>query len=110
MTPSNIEILTLTVAKLTEPVTIGQLVGFEGAPAGVDEPVLGIAKYSADAGRPLAVVSQGLVEMKASVPIAAGDLVYPDANGNPTNVGTENPCGIAFQGGAAGDLIAVLLK
>ncbi len=110
MTPSHIEILTLTIAALAEPVQIGQLVGYDGGPAGVGEPVLGLAKYSANAGRPLAVITQGLVEMKAAVPIAAGDLIYPDANGNPTTVGDTNPCGIAFQGGGAGDFVAVLLK
>jgi hypothetical protein len=110
MTPSSIDILTLTVAALAEPVQIGQLVGYNGAPAGVGDPVMGVAKYAADAGRPVAVVTYGVVEVKAATNIAAGDLVYADANGNPTSVGDANPFGFAIQGGGAGDLIAVLLK
>jgi len=110
MTPSSIDILTVTVAAVTEPVKIGQLVGFDGAPAGAGERVLGVAKYAADVGRPVAVVTFGMLEVKAADNIAAGDLVYSEANGNPTSVGTENHCGIAFQGGGAGDLIAVLIK
>lgn len=110
MTPSSIDILTLTVPSLAEDVTIGQLVGFDGAPAGEDEPVLGVAKYAAEAGRPVAAVTLGLVQLKAGVNIAAGDQVYANANGFPTNVGTNHPFGFAVQGGGADDLITVLLK
>lgn len=110
MTPSSIDILTLTVAALAEPVKSGQFVGYEGAPAGVDEPVLGMAKYSADAGRPVAVVSYGIIEVIAATNIAAGDAVYSDAQGNPTNIGNTNPVGFAVQGGGSGDLVAVILK
>lgn len=110
MTPADIDILTVTVAALAEPVKSGQLVGFDGGPTGADERVLGVAKHAADTGRPLAVTTFGLIEVKAAGAIAAGDFVYSDADGNPTATGTENPFGIAFQGGGAGDWIAILLK
>lgn len=110
MTFSSIDILTVTVAALNEPVKCGQLVGFDGSPAGVDDRVLGVAKYAADAGRPVAVVTFGMVQLKAAANIAAGDLVYSDAAGNPTSEGTENHIGVAFQGGGEGDFISVLLK
>ncbi|WP_432449036.1 DUF2190 family protein [Aliiroseovarius marinus] len=110
MPPSSIDILTITVAALSEPVKLGQLVGYDGAPAGVGDPVLGVAKYDAETGRPVAVVTCGVVEMKAASNIAVGDLVYADAAGNPTSVGNANPFGFAIQGGGTGDRIAVLLK
>ena len=110
MSNANIQILTLTVAALAEAVSYGQFVGFDGGPAGVGEPVLGVAKHAAGIGQCLAVVNQGLTEVVGVVNIAAGDLVYSDAQGRPTTVGNSHPCGIALQGGPAGERIPVILK
>ncbi len=110
MTPINLEVLVVTIAKLSEAVKANQLVGFDAGPAGVDEPVMGVAKYAAEAGQPVAVIVQGLVELTAATNIAAGDYLYSNVDGRPTDAGTNHPFGIAFQGGAAGDVISVLLK
>ena len=110
MSNASIEILTLTVAALAEAVTYGQLVGFDGGPAGVGEPVLGVAKHAAGIGQSLAVINQGLTEVVSPVNIAAGDLMFSDAQSQPTNVGESHSFGIALQGGPAGDRIPVILK
>lgn len=110
MTPANIEILIVTVLALAEPVSANQLVGFDGGAAVADEPVLGIAKTDAGVNQPLAVVTIGVVELVSAANLAAGDLVYADINGKPTNIGTDNPFGTVLKGGPAGDVITILLK
>lgn len=110
MTPANIEILTVTVLALAEPVTANQLVGFDAGAAAADEPVLGIAKTKGGVGEPLAVVTLGVVELVSAVNLAAGDRVYADANGKPSNIGANNHFGTVLKGGPASDVITILLK
>lgn len=110
MTPANIEILTITVFALADPVTANQLVGFDGGPALADEQVLGIAKTNGGLNEPLAVVTLGVVELVSAVNLAAGDRVFADADGKPTNIGANNPFGTVLKGGPAGDVITILLK
>ncbi|KPU83932.1 hypothetical protein JI58_06920 [Marinosulfonomonas sp. PRT-SC04] len=110
MTPANIEILTITVMALAEPVNANQLVGFDGGAAVADEPVLGIAKTNGGVNQPLAVISIGVVELVSAANLAAGDRVYADIDGKPTNIGANNPFGTVLKGGPAGDIITILLK
>lgn len=110
MTPANIEILTLTVPSVVERIGANQLVGFDGAPSGADEPVQGVAQFNADIGQDLAVTSLGVVELIAASAIATGDKVYSNANGAVTATGEHHPFGHAIRGGGVGDIVAILIR
>lgn len=110
MQPENIEILVLTIPSVTEDVEANQLVGFDGGPCGQDTPIKGVAKFAAEVGEPLAVITLGIVELVAANAIASGDKVYSDENANITSTGTNHPLGYAVTGGGAGDIVAILIK
>ncbi len=110
MTPSNIEVLVLTIPAMAEAIIANQLVGFDAGPTGADDKVLGVAKHDAAVGEPVTAIAIGVVELVATVPLAAGDTVYSDADGNPTDVGADNHFGVVLTGGNAGDTVAIQLK
>lgn len=110
MNTANIEVLVLTVPSVTEQIGENQLVGFDGAPCGADEPVQGVACFDADVGQDIAVITLGVVEMVAANAIATGDKVYSDIDGNVTSTGTSHPFGHALTGGGEGDVVAILIR
>lgn len=110
MNAANIEVLVLTVPSVTEQIAENQLVGFDGAPCGADEPVQGVACFDANVGEDVAVIALGVVELVAAAPIATGDKVYSDIDGNVTSTGANHPFGHALTGGGAGDVVAILIR
>ena len=103
-------ILVLTVPAVTEDIAENQLVGFDGAPCGADEAVQGVACTDAKVGQDVSVITLGVVEMVAANPIATGDKVYSDIDGNVTSTGTNHPFGHALTGGGNGDVVEILIR
>ena len=88
-----------------------QLVGFDDAPAGADEPVQGVVKTDTAAGDAGALIALGIVELEAATPIAKGAPVYSDADGKATAAGANNPFGRAIRAASnAGDIVAVHIR
>jgi hypothetical protein len=97
----------------TADITHLQLVGFDGAPTGLDGKVLGVAKTAAKNGDIYAAITIGVVELIAGGAIAAGEDVISDATGKPIGaaVDSDNPCGTAMNAsGGAGQPVKVLLR
>lgn len=110
MSLTNTPILVLSVPAVTEDIAQNQLVGFDGAPCGAEEQVQGVACTDAKVGQDVSVIALGVVEMFAANPIATGDKVYSDADGNVTSTGKKHPFGDALTGGGAGDVVEILIR
>ena len=106
---ARISILPLT-AIATAPILERQLVGFDGAPAGLDADVLGVADLDAGAGQPVTVGACGTYDVVAGGAIAVGDAVSSDAQARAVSGGT-NPFGKALTAAAgAGARVKVLIR
>ena len=107
---AHIATLSMTVVLAADAVA-GQMIAFDDAPAGADEPVQGIAMTDGKAGDAVRVTPIGIVELVSATAIAKGAPVYSDADGKPTSAGTNNPIGRAIKAAAnPGDLVTVLVR
>ena len=78
----SISALTITVVA-TAAVASKQLVGFDGAPAGAGEAVLGVAQTDAAVGDAFAVDVIGVFDLVSGAAVPAGSAVQSDANSKP---------------------------
>lgn len=107
---STISILTVT-AEATAEIWSKQLVGFDGAPAGDGEEVLGVAQTDAAVGQPFSVDVIGVIELIAGAAIPAGSEVQSNANGAPIVKAAGARIGVAVTAAAnPGDIVKVLFK
>lgn len=102
---------TLVMTRIaTGPVAQRKFVTFADAQAGLDAPVLGVSKMDAAQGDALPVTVLGAVDMAAGGPIAKGDQVVSDANGDPIVKGANtNVAGRALNAAALGERVTILL-
>ncbi len=90
-----------------------QMVGFDGAPAGNDGKVFGVAKTKAVTGDYFPVITIGVVELISGGAIAIGDDIISDASGKPITAGVDptNPSGTAMTATAgAGEPVKVIFR
>lgn len=102
---------TLVMTRIaTGPVAQNKFVTFADAQAVLNDAILGISKMDAVAGDSLPVTILGGVDMTAGGPIAKGDQVVSDANGNPITKGANTSvAGRALNAAAAGERVFILL-
>ena len=106
---ARISILPLTTVA-TAPILERQLVGFDGAPTGVDGDVLGVADMDAAVGEAVTVGACGTYDIVSGGAIAVGDDVSSDAQSRAVSGGT-NPFGKALTAAAgAGARVKVLIR
>ena len=114
----SISALTITVVA-TAAVASKQLVGFDGAPAGAGEAVLGVAQTDAAVGDAFAVDVIGVFDLVSGAAVPAGSAVQSDANGKPIvrPEPEEDADPVPVQVGTAltaainpGDLVKILIK
>lgn len=86
-----------------------RMVNFAGAPAVVDDAVLGVANTSYAMGEQAGVATHGEILVEAGGVIPVGAQVEPDAQGRAVVLTTGKPWGNARDAAAAaGDIIRVL--
>ena len=106
----SISALTITVVA-TAAVASKQLVGFDGAPAGAGEAVLGVAQTDAAVGDAFAVDVIGVFDLVSGAAVPAGSAVQSDANGKPIIKADGTRIGTALTAAAnPGDLVKILIK
>lgn len=107
---SSISVLTIT-AVATAKITAKKFVGYNGAPAGAGEAVLGIAQTDAATGDAFAVDVIGVFDLVAGAAIPAGSAVQVDAQGAPIVKAAGVQIGTALTAAAnPGDIVKILLK
>lgn len=100
-----------TTEVVTAAVNEKQLVGYDGAPAGADAPVMMMAHTDQDADCAVGGTLIGLEDMIAGGPIAKGDQVISDADGKPVTIGAGlNPFGRAMTAAAVGERVSILIN
>ncbi len=107
---SSISALTITTTA-TAGVTSRQLVGFDGAPAGDGDTILGVAQTDAAAGAAFAVDVIGVFDLVAGAAIPAGSPVQANANAAPIVKAAGAQIGTALSAAAKpGDIVKILIK
>ncbi|PZU89110.1 MAG: DUF2190 domain-containing protein [Chelatococcus sp.] len=111
MAPVRASIDTLVITRIAASIVAqNKFVTFADAQAVLNDPVLGVSKLDATAGDALPVTVLGGVDMTAGGPIAKGDQVVSDANGNPIAKGANtNVAGRALNAAAANERVFILL-
>ena len=88
-----------------------QFVGFDGAPAGDGDAILGVAQTDAATGTAYAVDVIGVFDLVAGAAIPAGSEVQSDANGKPIVKAAGAHDGTALTAAAnPGDIVKILIK
>lgn len=88
-----------------------QLIGFDGAPAGSGDPVLGASRTDAASGVHFTADIIGVFDFIAGAPIPKGSEVQSDANGAPIVKAAGSKCGTAMTEAAnIGDVVKILFK
>ncbi|MEN5083721.1 DUF2190 family protein [Bosea sp. TWI1241] len=87
-------------------------VGFDGEPAGEDEPVFGVSHFDQVAGREVTCTVLGVMPLKATGPILKGARVVSSATSGAKTAGATpaNPIGRALNDAADGEQVRVLLS
>lgn len=87
---ASIPVLTYSIIAAAA-IKANQLVGWDNAPAGADEPVQGVAQSDAAEGEAVTLTVIGLVDLTAGDAIDEGDALISDVDGLPTPALTAAP-------------------
>jgi hypothetical protein len=106
----SISALTITAVATAE-VASKQLVGFDGAPAGDGDAILGVAQTDAAIGAAFATDVIGVFDLVAGAAIPAFSAVQSNADGAPIVKAAGAQIGTALTAAAnPGDIVKILIK